>query len=208
MNERDVFINYPFSDDYLDHFRAIVFTVTRSGFSPRCAQESDNAGAVRYDKICAIIRDSAYGIHDISKTELDPASNLPRFNMPFELGLFLGAIKFGPRSINRKSVLVLDREKYRYQQFLSDISGQDIHCHQGKVDVLIGEVATWLRDHTGSRDVPGGVEIAAEFRDFTAAIPALCDGLKLRLEEITFKDYRAMASEWIKGTKTSASATC
>jgi hypothetical protein len=67
VNPLDVFINCPFSDDYRDHFRAIVYTVVRSGFTPRCARERDDAGEVRYEKICRIINDCAFGIHDISK---------------------------------------------------------------------------------------------------------------------------------------------
>lgn len=198
MTPRNVFINCPFSPDYLDHFRAITFTVIRSGFEARCAQEHDDASEVRYDKICRIIRDCGFGIHDISKTELDADSHLPRFNMPFELGLFLGAIKFGPRSISGKKTMVLDREPYRYQKFLSDIGGQDIHCHHGKVDTLIGKVATWLRDHGPTPKVPGGAQIATEFRAFTAAVPLLCATLRLQQDELTFRDYRAMAAEWIK----------
>lgn len=198
MTPRNVFINCPFSPDYLDHFRAITFTVIRSGFEARCAQESDDGGQVRYDKICQIIRDCGFGIHDISKTELDPDSHLPRFNMPFELGLFLGAVKFGPRAISGKKTMILDRERYRYQQFLSDIGGQDIHWHEGKIDVLIGKVATWLRDHGPTPRVPGGAQIARDFRDFTADVPVLCDALQLQQEELTFRDYRAMAAEWIK----------
>jgi len=38
-----------------------------------------------------IIRDSQFGIHDVSRVELDDANRLPRFNMPLELGLFLRA---------------------------------------------------------------------------------------------------------------------
>ena len=110
MKPRDVFINCPFSDDYREHFRAIVFTVIRSGFTPRCARERDDAGEVRYEKICRIIGECAFGIHDISKTELDAGTGLPRFNMPFELGLFLGATKYGSRSVKRKATLILDRE--------------------------------------------------------------------------------------------------
>jgi hypothetical protein len=66
--------------------------VYRCGFTPRCARENDDGGEVRIDKICRIIRDSPYGVHDISKTEPDPDSGLPRFNMPFELGLSSGLI--------------------------------------------------------------------------------------------------------------------
>ncbi len=95
MNADGVFINCPFSADYAEKFNAITFTVIRSGFTPRCAREADDAGEIRFEKICRIIRDCGQGVHDISRTEPDPHSGLPRFNMPLELGLFLGARKFG-----------------------------------------------------------------------------------------------------------------
>jgi hypothetical protein len=88
MKKRDVFINCPFSADYLEHFRATVFTVVRSGFKPRCALETDDGAQNRFDKICEIIADCRLGLHDISKTEPDRKSKLPRFNMPLELGIF------------------------------------------------------------------------------------------------------------------------
>ena len=71
MTGRDVFINCPFTADYQAHFQGIIFTVVRSGFTPRCARESDDGGEVRLDKICRIIRECPYSVHDISKTELD-----------------------------------------------------------------------------------------------------------------------------------------
>ena len=45
----------------------------------------------RIDKIARIIRESRLSVHDISRVELDAASDLPRFNMPFECGLAMGA---------------------------------------------------------------------------------------------------------------------
>ena len=196
MSERDVFINCPFTADYQDHFRAIVFTVLRSGFQPRCAREADDAGEIRFDKICRIIRDSPYGVHDISKTEPDE-SGLPRFNMPLELGLFLGAKRFGGADQRSKRALVLDREPYRYQAFISDIAGQDIHAHGGDVAALIGQVATWLREEVRDPHVPGGRAIAADYDRFRQLIPDICAMRRLEPEEITFNDYRVMAAEWI-----------
>jgi hypothetical protein len=70
-NRRDVFINCPFSSDYQVNFQAIVFTVVRSGFKPRCARENDDGGEIRFDKICKIILECPYSVHDISKTEPD-----------------------------------------------------------------------------------------------------------------------------------------
>jgi hypothetical protein len=197
MINRHIFINCPFSDDYSQHFHAIVFTVIRSGFTPRCARENDDGGEVRFEKICRIIRGCAFGIHDISKTEPDPGSGFPRFNMPFELGLFLGARMFGGQPQRSKRALILDREPYRYQQFISDIAGQDIHAYGADVDRLIEQVATWLRDSAGEPDVPGGMAIAEEYRAFMHDLPGICRDQRLRPEEITFKDFWKMAVSWI-----------
>ncbi len=111
----NVFINCPFDEDYKPFLDAIVFTVYDCGFIVRCALEEDDASQVRIDKIYSIIEDCKYGIHDISRTELDRTSNLPRFNMPFELGVFLGTKKFGSEEQKRKKCLILDKEQYRYQ---------------------------------------------------------------------------------------------
>jgi hypothetical protein len=197
MSERDVFINCPFSTDYQGYFEAIVYAVVRSGFTPRCARENDDGGEVRIDKICRIIAESRYAIHDISKTEPDPGSGLPRFNMPLELGLFLGARKFGGRKHMHKKSLILDRQMHRYQQFISDIAGQDIHSHDGEVDKLIEQVATWLRDAARDLNVPGGRAIAAEFKRFCADLPGIAASKTLEPDELTFKDLTAIAAAWI-----------
>jgi hypothetical protein len=197
MRTRKVFINCPFSQDYQDYFRAIVFTVIRHGFTPRCALEADDGSENRFDKICAIIRDCRLAIHDISKTELDAHSGLPRFNMPLELGLFLAAKKFGDTKQRQKKCMILDRAPYRYQQFISDIAGQDIHSHNGQIDRLIGEIASWLRSEVPVRKVPGGKAIADEFSNFSSEVPELCKLEKIDPGELTFQDYRLMTAQWV-----------
>jgi len=196
MNERDVFINCPFSDDYAHFFNAFVYTVVRSGFTPRCARESDDAGEVRYEKICNIIRDCRLGIHDLSMTEIDGVTRLPRFNMPFELGLFLGASKFGGRQ-SRRQTLILDRAQFRYRDFLSDIAGQDVRQHGGVPSRAIECVAAWLRDKSNDPNIPGGRAIADEFARFFGALPRIAAAKHLEMDELTFRDFWSAAAEWI-----------
>jgi hypothetical protein len=69
--------------------------------------------------------------------------------MPLELGIFLGAKRYGDARQRRKSCLVLERDPYRYQVFCSDIGGQDIWPHGNKVEDVIAGVRDWLR--TGGR---------------------------------------------------------
>ena len=88
-----VFINCPFDPEYRPIFEAVVFAVHRCGFVARCALEDGDSDVVRIAKILRMIRDCALGIHDLSR--VDAQGKLPRFNMPFELGLFMGARQFG-----------------------------------------------------------------------------------------------------------------
>ena len=197
MKNRDVFINCPFSKDYEPLFQTIVFTILRAGFWPRCALELDDSSDNRFDKICRIIGECRLGVHDISKTEADPKSKLPRFNMPLELGLFLAAKKFGDQKQSRKKCIIFDSEPYRYQAFLSDISGQDIHAHRSKMSKLISELASWLRAETRDQKIPGGTAINNEFRKFRKELPALLKTIKLAKNEMTFPDYLKLAETWI-----------
>src|SRR5688572_25760997 len=93
--EESVFLNVPFDGGYTSLLRALVFTVYDCGFVARCALEEEDASEIRIQKIYGLISGSKYSIHDISRTTLDPRWRLPRFNMPLELGVVLGAKRFG-----------------------------------------------------------------------------------------------------------------
>ena len=203
---RNVFINCPFTPDYAEHFRAIVFSVCRSGYSPRCDREEDDGSQNRLEKIYEIIKDCPYGIHDISFTDLDPASGLPRFNMPLELGIFLGAKRYGGRVHQSKKALILDKEPFRYQQFLSDISGHDIHAHRGLTEGAITAVSRWLRDDSDNPGVPGETIVLNDYNAFSGRLPELSAAQQLDPGELTFKDYRRLASYWIAETQVNAAS--
>jgi hypothetical protein len=194
---RDVFINCPFDSAYQTMFRAMVFAITRSGFRARCALEVDDASQNRWASISDIVDQCRYGVHDISRTESDGDPPLPRFNMPLELGLFLGAKRFGDEVQKRKRCLVMDTERYRYQRFISDLAGQDIHAHGDDPAACIEAVASWLRDQSRSKTVPGGRAMARDFEQFEAQLPALCQGLQLEVDEMTFGDLTTLMSEYI-----------
>ena len=102
------------------------------------------SGATRIDRIDRLIDECRFGIHDISRIEHDIVNNLPRFNMPFELGLFLGARRLERSSQRDKQCLVLEAERYRYQKYLSDIAGQDIRQHDNAPAKAVGAVRDWL----------------------------------------------------------------
>jgi hypothetical protein len=101
--------------------------------------------ACKPSKIERIVEECKFGIHDLSAVALDATTNLPRFNMPLELGLFLGCKRFGAEAQGSKRCLILDSDPYRYRVFISDLSGQDIRSHNGEAERAIREVRDWLR---------------------------------------------------------------
>ena len=197
---RNVFINCPFDSLYAPLFNAIVFSVHDIGFRPRCALEASNAGQFRLTKILDIISECKYSIHDLSRTELDTKSGLPRFNMPLELGLDLGCKRFGRLYQTEKVILILDAERFRYQKFISDISGQDIEAHANKEKKIINKIRNWLRIELDPRTtiVPAGNQIFQRYRFFRSALPVLCDKLKWDPKDLPFADYSFAVATWIK----------
>ena len=93
--ETNVFINCPFDRAYEPTLHAIVFAIIQCGYTVRCALETIDTGQTRIDKILKLIGECRFGVHDLSRVQRDEPNNLPRFNMPFELGLFLAARHFG-----------------------------------------------------------------------------------------------------------------
>lgn len=194
----NVFINCPFDPVYKPLFDAIVFAIYDCGFVPRCALEEDDASQVRIDKIYSIIEDCRYGIHDISRIELDEASGFPRFNMPLELGVFLGAKKFGTEAQKGKKCLVLDSEPYQYQQFISDIAGQDIQAHNNASEEIVKVVRNWLRTASKRQTIPDGGIIWERYQDFMRDLPQMAQIWQLDANNLIFNDYTWMVVKWLR----------
>ena len=192
--DHNVFINCPFDRSYKRIFDAVVFAVFDCGFVARSALEITNTAEVRFTKIARIIDECRFGYHDISRTQLSRPSRLPRFNMPFELGLFLGIA----RNSGDKNCVVVDREQYRYQQFLSDIAGQDIKAHNNDPQTVVGVIRNWLRSSPTGGSIPGPSHLWGRYRRFKRRLPLICGDLRITPSELTFNDYATVVSEWIR----------
>lgn len=185
--QRSVFINCPFDEGYAPLLRAIVFAVVDCGFAPRCALERSDASEIRIQKIYRVIGDCALGIHDLSRTHLDMRTQLPRFNMPLELGIFLGAKFLGEGKQHQKACLVFDEQPYRYQMYLSDVAGQDIDWHGNNPKNVIRRVRDWLASLAADH-VPSGSIVWDHYRTFQGELRHRCAQLKQRPEELTYND--------------------
>lgn len=198
--EDSVFLNVPFDTRYRRLSDALIFAVHDCGFIVRSALEIEDSGQARVDKILDIVEQSKFSIHDISRAGIDRNTKLARFNMPLELGFFIGAKRFGSRRDREKRCLVLDRERYRYRNFCSDIAGQDIRAHNDDPRDAIRAVRDWLNSHRSRELIPGGKAIFERYARFRAQLRAQARHAKLDHRELTFGDYTHLVVGWLTKT--------
>jgi hypothetical protein len=194
-----VFLNVPFDRSYKRLFEAAVFAIYDCGFEACSASEDEDSSVPRVEKIYDLIRNSKYGIHDISRVTLDSENRLPRFNMPLELGIWMGAKRYGSERDRDKRALVLDKLDHRYHQFCSDISGQDPKSHNNDPDIVIRRIRNWLRNSPDYKKVvfPGAEKIVSRHKRFRAQLPTQCKRTGLNWRNLEFNDYSLLVSGWL-----------
>jgi hypothetical protein len=196
--ESSLFINCPFDREYVPLLHSLVFVVFECGFQPRLASEQADSGRVRIDKIRDLIRSCRYSIHDISRIEALHPGDEPRFNMPFELGLDLGCRYYGAPRLREKQCLILEKERYRYQRVLSDISGNDIRAHGSDPEVLIKEVRNWLRVVTDTV-LPSGESLWERFNLFRIYLAHMMGQLRFSdrdVQALEVVEYIGFIRDW------------
>lgn len=196
VSSESVFINCPFDDDYLPLFDAMLFAILACGFHPRCALEHSDGAEVRIDKLYSLVRECRLSIHDLSRVQLSAASQLPRFNMPLELGIWLGAKRFGTGQ-GKKVCLIFDTEKFRYQRFVSDISGQDPTPHADEPLQVVRAIRDWLQTVQPNARLPGGDEYAARYEKFRAVRDKLAAAAMLSVSKLTYLDRLHLVQDWL-----------
>ena len=165
--EKNVFINCPFDKDYRQMLLAIIFTTKYLSFTPRLALERADSAESRIAKIVSLIDESKFGIHDLSRMVSKERDEHYRMNMPFELGIDYGAKVLKGGQWRKKQILILEKEQYRYQKALSDLSGSDIKSHNDNPSKIITVVRDWFVATAGIRTKSGNF-IWSKFNEFNA----------------------------------------
>ncbi len=200
---KNIFINCPFDPDYKQMLNALVFVILDCGFQPRIATERDDAGESRMRKIKELIAQSRFSIHDISRMEPLKKNDLPRFNMPFELGLDFGCRDFGGGLLSQKRCLILEKEEFRYRRVLSDISGNDIKAHENKPEKLVRQVRNWIQTQ-GDRRISSFTVIWLRFNEFYAEFKHMCEKYQYSnedIEDMPLMEYIFFIKEWLQENK-------
>lgn len=153
--DENVFINCPFDDAYSKLLRPLLFTVVFLGHQPRIASERSDSLESRIEKICGLIRQSRYTIHDLSRIRASKVDEFYRMNMPFELGIEYGRRLFGEGRLGDKRCLILESTPHALRRALSDLAGIDVKSHGDEPIGVVRAVRNWFRDTVGVRPIEG-----------------------------------------------------
>jgi len=194
--EENVFVNYPLDTDYLPIFRAIIFAIQANGFYPICSA-SEVGGEPRFKKICKMINCCKYAVHDLSMVDFDINTGLPRFNMAFELGLFIGCNQYGEMKHKQKKYLVLDDTPHQTKMTLSDLDFIDTEGHNNDRLTALRKVNSWLCQ-IKNIDVIGNAWIVNTYRKYERFFPDLCDRLGVDQENPEIRDELLLSGKFLE----------
>jgi len=196
--EKNVFINCPFDNDYRVLIKPLVYSILFLGFNPKLSQTISSSN-IRINGIKEIIRSCKYGIHDLSRSKPMKDGDLPRFNMPYELGLDIGAMEYGSGKLKAKKILILETEKYYYQKIISDIAGQDIESHNDDPFTLITKVRNWFSVNFKKMEIDGQRVIWISYNQFIEDLSTKLIGRYAAqdIENMPIADFIKFARDWI-----------
>lgn len=195
----NIFINCPFDGDYYPLLKPILFTTIYCGLKPKLSETKDGDD-IRIRQIQELIKESKYSIHDISRIITKAEQALPRFNMPFELGMDLGCKMYS--KIDKKC-LILEEDQYRYKEVISDISGQDISSHSNEPIQVIKCIRNWI--YKIKRTKPAAYTVIWDlYNEFCYDFDKDMRAENLdpdKMWEIPFSELIDLMSKWISSKK-------
>jgi hypothetical protein len=196
---RAVFVNCPFDGQYAPIFRAIIFTIAAADYWPRCALEENDSGRIRYEKLTRMVAACPLGIHDLSRIELSEPDGTPRFNMAFELGLFLGAARFGGAVQKRKRCLILARNRRQWSPAISDLAGVDPEFHGDSPQEAMKHARDFLHTTPDGGILPGERDLWRAYQEFQSALAEAAKRARQTLQEAQrYRNYTHFLYEFLK----------
>jgi hypothetical protein len=103
---------------------------------------------------------------------------------------------------NEKKFLILEKERYRYQKVISDISGNDIKAHHESPEQLVKTVRDWFK--SSLNNVPMYKEIWLGYNEFEFDYEKILKENEYNPKDIyalTFSDIIENMQVWVKKYK-------
>jgi len=129
-----VFLNIPYDKAFEKLYLAYIAGLSAFGLIPRATLEIPSSQR-RLERILKLIAECAYSIHDLARVQLDRRPpRVPRFNMPFELGLAVAHAA----THHQHAWYVCEAVSHRANKSLSDLGGTDVRIHGGTIRGVFG----------------------------------------------------------------------
>jgi hypothetical protein len=127
--EARAFLNVPFDAQFEPLFLAFIAGLSGFGLLPQSVLQIPGSHR-RLDRLTNLISTCEYSFHDLSRVELDrKRPQVPRFNMPFELGLAVGWEKHGGQP---HQWYAFESKPHRALKSLSDLNGTEFYIHDNR----------------------------------------------------------------------------
>jgi hypothetical protein len=194
--DRSVFINCPFDQKYKPLLHAILFAVHDSGFVARIALEEVGGREARLAKICRLVEQSRWSVHDLSRVQLSRKGKLPRFNMPFECGLAYGAVSYGQQGKLRRDMLVMAAIPFQDKATISDLAGIDPAYHENSIPKLVAAVRRFLAAKSPVGTVRGAASIYRRLLQFEHRLPL---AVKTISNSVSYREIKSFdyVNDWL-----------
>ena len=164
----EVFLNIPYDKKFDRLFLAYIAGISAFGMVPRATLEITDSSR-RLEKILKLERSCGYSVHDLSRVQLDRAKpRVPRFNMPFELGLCVADAN--QRERQKQNWFVLEAVANRVDKSLSDLKGTDPKIHGATVRGVLSGLCNAFRRPGRQPTVPQMMQIYRGLRKNQEAI--------------------------------------
>ncbi len=118
--------------------------------------------------------------------------------MPFELGIFFGAKRFGSKVHKNKVALIFEKTKFKYQQYVSDLNGIDTKAHNNNPIIVIKNMRDWLITSTGRQSIPDDITLIKEYREFSRNLPYIVKKAGLDIRQLVFTDFCEIVERAVK----------
>ncbi|MBV8213423.1 MAG: hypothetical protein JOZ08_09405 [Verrucomicrobia bacterium] len=194
--KHSIFINCPFDPQFQRFLRAILFTVCALGCKPRSALEESDSSTLRLEKIYKLIKSCRFSIHDLSRTEVTPSTGMPRFNMPLELGIFLGFKRAESGKPRKKTCLIFVKDKHS-MSFITDLNGMDLEGHQDTPEKVISPIRNWLCNDAKIDGLAASL-IRGHYKKFEATFETIVKEAGFQLEEVQYGDVLQIIGNWLE----------
>ena len=122
--------------------------------------------------------------------------------MPFELGLTIGAKKYGGAKRSNYTAAILVTDPFKLPAYLSDLGGNDPRAHHDDVANVVKIVRNYLGKGPSGTRLPGPAILLKRLEEFQHAIPAMASEHGIGADELdafnAYPDYAYFLSEYLK----------